>query len=105
MKVLLQSWPPLFARGLAGAVASIGLAAFALLRGESPKVPRAAVLRGFAVDGKPDAVSKVFRENVRIYSLSKANDPPKMQFVNGSKVPFNTVHANRRPPLQPGHKP
>ena len=45
MKVLLQTWPPLFARGLAGVIASIGLAAFALLRGESLKVPREAVPR------------------------------------------------------------
>jgi drug/metabolite transporter (DMT)-like permease len=40
MKVLLHTWPPLFARGLAGVVASIGLVGFALSRGESLKVPR-----------------------------------------------------------------
>lgn len=45
MKVLLHSWPPLFARGLAGVVASIGLAALALSRGESLRVPRAAFPR------------------------------------------------------------
>jgi drug/metabolite transporter (DMT)-like permease len=45
IKVLLQTWPPLFARGLAGVVASIGLAAFALSRGESLKVPRVAFPR------------------------------------------------------------
>jgi drug/metabolite transporter (DMT)-like permease len=44
-KVLLQSWPPLFARGLAGMVASFGLAALALGRGESLRVPRAGVPR------------------------------------------------------------
>jgi hypothetical protein len=52
------------------------------------------VLRGFLVDGKPDAASKMFREGVKVYPLAKAADPPKMQFFNGSKVPYNTVHAN-----------
>ena len=52
------------------------------------------ILRGFLVDGKPDAASKMFREGVKVYSLSKAANPPKMEFFNGSKVPFNTVHAN-----------
>ena len=52
------------------------------------------ILRGFLVDGKPDAASKMFREGLKVYSLSKAANPPKMQFFNGSKVPFNTVHAN-----------
>jgi drug/metabolite transporter (DMT)-like permease len=45
MKVLLQMRPPLFARGLAGVVASIGPAAFALSRGEGLQVPRAAIPR------------------------------------------------------------
>jgi hypothetical protein len=52
------------------------------------------VLRGFLKDGKPDSSSKLFREGVKIYSLSKAANPPKMEFVNASKLPFNTVHAN-----------
>jgi drug/metabolite transporter (DMT)-like permease len=45
MKVLLHSWPPLFARGLAGMIASIGLAALARARGESLRMPRAAFPR------------------------------------------------------------
>jgi len=52
------------------------------------------LLRGFLVDGKPDAASKMFRQGLKIYPLSKASNPPAMQFVNGSKVAFNTVHAN-----------
>ena len=52
------------------------------------------VLRGFLVDGKPDAASKMFREGIKVYPLSKAASPPKMEFVNGSKIPFNTIHAN-----------
>lgn len=45
MKLLLQQWPPLFARGLAGTLAAAILAALALGRGESLKVPPAAVPR------------------------------------------------------------
>ncbi len=60
----------------------------------SPSKSNLLVLRGFLVDGKPDAASKMFREGLKIYSLSKASNPPKMEFINCSKVPFNTVHAN-----------
>lgn len=60
----------------------------------SPSYVNWLILRGFLVDGKPDVASKMFREGVKVYSLSKAGNPPKMEFVNGSKVPFNTVHAN-----------
>ncbi|VAW67033.1 protein of unknown function DUF882 [hydrothermal vent metagenome] len=52
------------------------------------------ILRGFLVDGKPDAASKMFRKGLKIYSLSKANNPPKMNFINGSGKFFNSIHAN-----------
>lgn len=39
VKVLLREWPPLFARGLAGVVAALILAALAMRRGESLAVP------------------------------------------------------------------
>ena len=45
MKLLLQQWPPLFARGLAGTLAALLLAVLALGRGQSLRVPRAAVPR------------------------------------------------------------
>jgi hypothetical protein len=51
-------------------------------------------LRGFLVDGKTDAATKMFREGVKVYPLSKAANPPAMEFISSSKVPFNTVHAN-----------
>ncbi len=60
----------------------------------SPSYSNAVILRGFLVDGKPDAASKMFREGLKIHSLSKAANPPKMEFTNVSKVPFNTIHAN-----------
>ncbi|MBW7923805.1 MAG: DMT family transporter [Burkholderiaceae bacterium] len=45
MKMLLQEWPPLLARGSAGVVAAIGIGALALARGESIAVPAAVVPR------------------------------------------------------------
>jgi hypothetical protein len=51
-------------------------------------------LRGFLVDGKTDAAVKMFKEGVKVYPLSKAANPPKMEFISSSKVPFNTIHAN-----------
>jgi len=52
------------------------------------------ILRGFLVDGKPDAAAKSFRENLKVYPLALANNPPAMQFIDGSEKPFNTIHAN-----------
>jgi len=45
MKLLLQQWPPLLARGSAGVAAALGIAALALVRGESLVVPRSVVPR------------------------------------------------------------
>ena len=45
MKLLLQQWPPLFARGLAGVCASLILSALVLSRKESFAVPRQAIPR------------------------------------------------------------
>jgi drug/metabolite transporter (DMT)-like permease len=45
MKLLLQQWPPLFARGLAGTCASLILVALALGRDDGLRVPREAVPR------------------------------------------------------------
>jgi hypothetical protein len=62
--------------------------------GRSPSRYNWLILRGFLVDGKPDASSKMFREQLKIYPLSKAANPPKMEFFDASKVPYNTIHAN-----------
>ncbi|RUP22776.1 DMT family transporter [Methylobacterium sp.] len=45
MKVVLQSWPPLFGRGAAGLIAAMLLALVALMRGERLAVPRGARAR------------------------------------------------------------
>jgi hypothetical protein len=52
------------------------------------------ILRGFLVDGKPDAASKMFRDGLKIYPLSAIANPPAMEFINVSGRQFNTVHAN-----------
>mgnify|MGYP000016461189 CR=1 FL=1 len=52
------------------------------------------ILRGFLVDGKPDFSSNLFRTGLKVYSLAKASNPPKMEFLNGSGKEFNTIHAN-----------
>jgi len=52
------------------------------------------ILRGFLVDGKPDAAAKMWRSGLKIYPLSKASNPPKMTYINGSGKSFNTIHAN-----------
>jgi hypothetical protein len=50
-------------------------------------------LRGFQVDGSPQAASRMFREGVKIYPLHSDN-PPATEFINGSSQSFNTIHAN-----------
>lgn len=60
----------------------------------SPSKVNLLLVRGFLKDGKPDASSKLFREGIKIYPLSKAANPPAMEFINSSKVAFNTIHAN-----------
>jgi hypothetical protein len=52
------------------------------------------ILRGFLVDGKPDAAIEMFRSGLRVYPLSMAEAPPSMEFISGSGVAFNTIHAN-----------
>jgi len=51
-------------------------------------------LRGFLKDGKPDDATNMFNDGIKVYSLAKKDNPPKMEFISGSKKPINTVHAN-----------
>ncbi len=60
----------------------------------SPSYVNWLILRGFLVDGRPDAASQMFRGGLKIYPLEQAGSPPAMEFINGSTVAFNTVHAN-----------
>jgi hypothetical protein len=52
------------------------------------------ILRGFLVDGKPDAASKMWRTGLKIYPLSQADNAPKMEYIDGTGKAFNTIHAN-----------
>ena len=52
------------------------------------------ILRGFLVDGKPDAASEMFRTGLKIYPLAQADNPPEMTFISASGKVFNTIHAN-----------
>ena len=61
---------------------------------KSPTYVNWLVLRGFLVDGKPDAANSMFENGLKIYPLEDRKNPPKMKFISGSEVPFNTVHAN-----------
>lgn len=61
---------------------------------QSPSYVNWLVLRGFLVDGKPDAAAAMFRQGLKIYPLAKAANPPAMEFISGSARFWNTIHAN-----------
>lgn len=61
---------------------------------KSPSYVNWVILRGFLVDGKPDAATKMFKEGLKVYPLAKKANPPMMQFTSGSGKNWNTVHAN-----------
>jgi hypothetical protein len=61
---------------------------------KSPSWVNWVILRGFLVDGKPDAASKMWREQLKVYPLSQAANPPAMEFFNASESVTNTIHAN-----------
>ena len=52
------------------------------------------ILRGFLVDGRPDASTAMFKEGLRVYPLPAADAPPPMEFVSITGKVFNTIHAN-----------
>jgi len=51
-------------------------------------------LRGFLVDGKPDAAAKMWRDSLKVYPLAQKDNPPKMEFISASGKSYNTIHAN-----------
>jgi hypothetical protein len=61
---------------------------------KSPTYVNWLVLRGFLVDGKPDAATSMFKDGLKIYPLKDAEDPPDMRFISGSELEFNTIHSN-----------
>lgn len=52
------------------------------------------ILRGFLVDGRPDAATSMFTAGLRAYPLSRIGDPPAPEFISVTGRKFNTIHAN-----------
>jgi hypothetical protein len=50
-------------------------------------------VRGFLVNGKPDQAVALMKQ-MKVYSLAKANDPPKTEFLNGSGKAIDTIHSD-----------
>jgi hypothetical protein len=48
--------------------------------------------RGFQVDGSTKPAIDATRTQLRIYPLSKKDDPPEINFINVSGVSHNTIH-------------
>ncbi len=61
---------------------------------ESPSAVNLVILRGFLVDGGPEAAVETFTQGVRVYPFSTREDPPAMEWVSASEAVVNTVHAN-----------
>ncbi|MGA1696663.1 MAG: DUF1254 domain-containing protein, partial [Arenicellales bacterium] len=51
-------------------------------------------LRGLLQGGKTDAPNKMWKEGLKIYPLSQKDNPPKMEFISGTGLVVNTIHAN-----------
>lgn len=52
------------------------------------------ILRGFLVDGRPDAATAMFTSGLRVYPLSTMEHPPDPEFISATGKVFNTIHAN-----------
>ncbi len=50
-------------------------------------------MRGSIANGLEIAVKNV-KENLKIYPLNQKDNPPQMEFINGSGKSFNTIHDN-----------
>lgn len=51
------------------------------------------LLRYSIADGMEEAAAYI-KENLKMYPLSMADNPPEMEFISGSAQGWNTVHAN-----------
>jgi hypothetical protein len=49
--------------------------------------------RGFVVNGDPRPAVESIKTHLRIYPLSRADNPPALTFVNASGRSFNTIHS------------
>ena len=60
---------------------------------KSPTYSVSYFVRGFKVDGKTDQAVALMKQ-IKVYPLAKAADPPKMEFLNGSGKPIDTIHSD-----------
>ena len=61
---------------------------------ESPTYVNWLPLRGFLVEGKTDAAVDMWTNGLKIYPLSRKDNPPQLEVVNGTGIVMNTIHAN-----------
>jgi hypothetical protein len=59
-----------------------------------PRTYNVWVFMRFSIANGVDAAVKTAKEGLRIYPLSKKDNPPKMEYFSGSGKSFNTIHAN-----------
>ncbi len=59
-----------------------------------PKTYRVWVFMRASIANGVEAAAKLVKDNLKIYPLSQKDNPPDMEFINGSKKSFNTIHAN-----------
>ncbi|MGI9586155.1 MAG: DUF1254 domain-containing protein, partial [Acidimicrobiia bacterium] len=50
-------------------------------------------MRGSVADGVEAGVASI-TDNLKVYPLSQATNPPEMEFISGSGQAFNTIHPN-----------
>ena len=52
------------------------------------------ILRGFLKDGSTDYSVNLLKNGLKIYPYSTKDNPEKMEFIDVSGLPVNTIHAN-----------
>lgn len=60
---------------------------------KSPSYRNWLFMRGF-IDVSVEETVKHIKANLKVYPLSKADNPPKTEFISGSNKSFNTIHTN-----------
>ena len=59
-----------------------------------PKTYRVWIFMRASIANGVEVAVKLVKDNLKIYPLSQKDNPPKMEFINGSNQSFNTIHAN-----------